>query len=232
MFSREIINDYGTYQSYSDSYILLRGVYDVNTLELTTINPELEQFKVFDSENINFAIQINKSIYIPSKLFSDLKTAYLESNPYYTIENLVKVQIDIKKFLDGLFSKYETPSFVATISFNSSTSGSTDTTVSNLITENKSTKLLTRYQKAGVRSVQYQFYKDNQSISLNEDAIIEHIKFLFEDTTKRINGVWHTEDYSATGSGSVDSKLPLYTDITPPISQRVSSLEDYLRDVV
>ena len=78
MFSREIINEYGDYTIKSKDSVLLKGRFDKNFLEVKTIDPTQIQYKVFDSTNINFAIRIGTSTYIPSNIFTKLQTAYKE----------------------------------------------------------------------------------------------------------------------------------------------------------
>jgi hypothetical protein len=242
MFNRPIINEYGSYFKKNEKTVYLLGVYDKNFIELPIYDPTVEQYKVFPSENINFAIKINKagpgtllsnrntiifptSIYIPSHLFSKLKTAYLEGNPYYTIENLVTVEIDIAKFLFGVIDKYtRINTDVITTDFTVSPTGEGVVAITDVKKES-------RLNKAGVRDIEYQFYINNEELTLDDNDIISQIKFLFEDTNIRVGGSWHTVNYLNADGSVIIENLPTGTDIVPPLTQRINSMEDYLRDV-
>jgi hypothetical protein len=112
MFSREIINEYGDYIVKNKNSVLLKGTYDKNFIELKVIDPTQVQYKVFDSNSINFAIRIGSSTYIPSNIFTKLQAAYNEGNPYFTINDVITIDLDISKtlaFIDGKFNtKMET----------------------------------------------------------------------------------------------------------------------------
>lgn len=155
MFSREIINEYGDYQIQSKDSVLLKGRFDKNFLEVKTIDPTQIQYKVFDSTNINFAIRIGTSTYIPSNIFTKLQTAYKEGNPYFTAKDVITIELDLSKtlsFIDGKFNikgqtkqvtyagsetKYTTTETKTTTSTIFTKSGSTDVQQSAVITSNE-----------------------------------------------------------------------------------------------
>jgi hypothetical protein len=238
MFSREIVNDYGSYSIKNKSTALLKGVFDKNFIELTIIDPSTISYKVFDSENINFTITVGNSIYIPSHIFSDLKKAYEEGNPYYTITDIISVQLDLSKTLDYNNSKFGSKIETNTISYSGSlvtadnpsgsVSGSVAITQVNLVSNVGSS---TRFEQAGVQNVEYQFYKNNNPVELNDTAIINQIRFLFEDTTTRITGVSYIQTYQKADGSVIVENLPASTDVVKPVTNRVTALDDYLKDV-
>lgn len=238
MFSREIVNDYGSYSIKNKSTALLKGVFDKNFIELTIIDPSTINYKVFDSENINFTITIGNSIYIPSHIFSDLKKAYEEGNPYYTIKDIISVQLDLSKTLDynknKFASKIETNtilysgSLVTAANPSGSVSGAASITQVNSVSNVGSS---TRFEQAGVQNVEYQFYVNNNPNELNDNAIINQIRFLFEDTTNRITGVSHIQTYQKADGSVIVENLPASTDVVKPVTSRVTALDDYLKDV-
>jgi hypothetical protein len=238
MFSREIVNDYGSYSIKNKSTALLKGVFDKNFIELTIIDPSTINYKVFDSENINFTITIGNSIYIPSHIFSDLKKAYEEGNPYYTIKDIISVQLDLSKTLDYNKNKFASKIETNTISYSGSlvtadnpsgsVSGSATITQVNSVSNAGSS---TRFEQAGVQNVEYQFYVNNNPNELNDTAIINQIRFLFEDTTNRITGVSHIQTYQKADGSVIVENLPASTDVVKPVTSRVTALDDYLKDV-
>jgi len=239
MFSREIVNDYGSYSIKNKSTALLNGVFDKNFIELTIIDPSTINYKVFDSTNINFTISVGNSIYIPSHIFSDLKKAYDEGNPYYTIKDIISVELDISKTLDYNKNKCASKIETNTVSYSGSlvtadnpsgsVSGSVSITQVNSISNVGSN---TRFGLAGVQNVEYQFYKNNNPNDLNDDAIINQIRFLFEDTTQRISGISHIQTYQRADGSVITENLPASTEVVKPVTTRVTALDDYLKDVV
>jgi len=238
MFSREIVNDYGSYSIKNKSTALLKGVFDKNFIELPTIDPTTTNYKVFDSENINFTISVGNSVYIPSHIFFDLKKAYEEGNPYYTINDIISVDLDISKTLTYNTNKFASKIETNTVSYSGSLvtadnpSGSVSGSVS--ITQVNSVSNIgssTRFEQAGVQNVEYQFYINNDSNNLNDTAIINQIRFLFEDTTNRITGISHIQTYQNTDGSVIVENLPASTDVVKPVTSRVTALDDYLKDV-
>jgi hypothetical protein len=238
MFSREIVNDYGSYSIKNETTALLKGVFDKNFIELPTIDPTTTNYKVFDSININFAIKVGNSVYIPSHIFSDLKKAYDEGNPYYTIKDIITVNLDLSKTLAYNDAKYSAKIETNTINYSGSLvtadnpSGSVSGSVA--ITQVNSVSKAgvgSRFTQAGVMGVEYQFYINNDPTLLNDNAIINQIKFLFEDTTNRISGVSHIQTYQNADGSVIVENLPASTDVVKPVTTRVTALDDYLRDV-
>jgi hypothetical protein len=241
MFSRELTNDYGTYSIKGKSTALLKGVFDKNFIELSIVDPTTITYKVFDSSNINFTIKVGNSTYIPSHLFSDLKKAYEEGNPYYTVKDIITVELDLAKTLSYIDGKYGAKVETNTITYNGtsitvanpsgSVSGSTTTIQVNA---NPVKGQSTRFGLAGVTEVKYQFYVDNNPNIPNDDNIIKHILFLFEDTTIRISGTSTVLPYQLNDASQsvILQNLPASTDVVKPVTTRVTNLDDYLRDVV
>lgn len=238
MFSREIVNDYGSYSIKNKSTALLKGVFDKNFIELTIIDPTTTNYKVFDSENINFTISVGNSVYIPSHIFSDLKKGYDEGNPYYTIKDIISVNLDLSKTLAYNDAKYSAKIETNTISYSGSLvtadnpSGSVSGSVSTIQVNSVSkTGVGSRFTQAGVQNIEYQFYVNNDPNVLNDTAIINQIRFLFEDTATRITGTSHIQTYQNADGSVIVENLPASTDVVKPITSRVTALDDYLKDV-
>ena len=237
MFSRSITNEYGSYSIVDNTTILLKGRFDKNFKELTTVDPTLEQYKVFDSNNINFAIRIGASTYIPTHIFEQLKTAYTEGNPYFSVNDLITIDLDLSKTLPYINSKYGTKIETSTISYSGSlliTSASISSSVTQstiLVQASASKGQQTRFELAGVTNVNFQYYIDNDPNKPNDDNIINQIKFLFEDTTTSISGSYTTLKYQDDKGAVITQNLPASTDVIKPAAQRVTNLDEYLRDV-
>jgi hypothetical protein len=193
---------------------------------------------VFDSTNINFTIKVGNSVYIPSHIFSDLKKAYDEGNPYYTINDIISIDLDISKTLAYNTNKFASKIETNTVSYSGSLvtadnpSGSVSGSVS--ITQVNSVSNIgssTRFEQAGVQNVEYQFYINNDPNVLNDIAIINQIRFLFEDTTNRITGISHIQTYQNADGSVIVENLPASTDVVKPVTNRVTALDDYLKDV-
>ena len=239
MFSREIVNDYGRYSIKNISTALLKGVFDKNFVELTIADPSTQAYKVFDSISINFLIKIDNSTYIPSHLFSELKKAYDEGNPYYTINDIITVELDLSKALAFNKNKFASNIETNTISYSgslvtaSNPSGSVSGSASIIQVNSVSKKgASSRFEQAGVQSVGYQFYIDNDSNILNDEAIINQIRFLFEDTKTRVTGTSKVQIYQNADESVIVENLPASTDVVKPVTTRVTSMDDYLKDVV
>jgi hypothetical protein len=95
-------NTYGYYLTEDSETIEFRGNFEENALFLRTKNPDEQlNYKVFVSpkKTINFAIQIvggsnPQTVYIPQHIYKDLKTAYIENNPYFTIKDITIIKLD------------------------------------------------------------------------------------------------------------------------------------------
>lgn len=233
MFSREVTNDYGSYKRKDDNTILFKGVFDKNFLELKTVDPNKETYKVFNcpSQSINFAVKLGSSTYIPQHLFTNLETAYKENNPYYTVNDLVTIELDLSKTIAFIESKYgakvETNSITYVGSSVTNESGSTNINVTSK--KGVSSKL----ELSGVTQLGLQFYKDNNPNTLNEENIIKHILFIFEETNVRVSGTYNTKQYQLNdvSQSVILENLPVSTDVVKPVTNRVTNLDDYLKDV-
>jgi hypothetical protein len=255
MFSREVTNDYGSYSKQSSTTILFKGVFDKNFRELTTIDPNTETYKVFNcpSQSINFAVKLGSSTYIPQHLFQRLITAYKENNPYYTINDLVTIEMDLSKTIEYIGKKFgaqiqansityigtetkvnvtNTQNSTATIT---TKSGSVDVTTNAILSTNTPTTqsvitvsaipsqtISSRLSLAGVTNLNLQYYINDNATQLNEENIIKQILFLFEETNIRVNGTYQTLPKEF---------VPVATDVVKPVTERVTALDDYLRDV-
>lgn len=262
MFSREITNDYGDYTIKGKDSVLLKGRFDKNFLEVKTIDPNQLQYKVFDSTNINFAIRISNSTYIPSNIFSQLQTAYKEGNPYFTPKDVITIDLDLSKTLSFIDNKYnvkvetkqvtyagsettitttQTKTVTSTIT---TKSGSVDVQQPAVITSNEAvpktvstvtasftSSFATRLELAGVKSVSYPFYVNNNPNELHDDNIIRYIQYLFEDTTTAPKGINNIVPYEYEDGTVIVQNLPASTDVVRPVTSRVTNLDGYLRDV-
>ena len=264
MFSREVTNDYGSYSKQSPTTILFKGVFDKNFKELTTIDPNTETYKVFNcpSQSINFAVKLGSNTYIPQHLFDTLVTAYNENNPYYTVKDLITIEMDLSKtiaYIEGKYgAKVETNSITyfgtekiidvtnnqtstATITTQSGSVNVTTPAVLNTATQTtasiieiNATKIQgisSRLELGGVTNLQFQFYNNNIPTSINEENIIKHILFIFDETNVRVSGNYTTLPYQNADGSVILSNLPASTDVVKPVTQRVTNLDDYLKDV-
>ena len=245
MFSREVTNDYGSYSRVNDSTILFKGVFDKNFRELKTIDPNTATYKVFNcpSQSINFAVKLGNSTYIPQHLFDRLITAYKENNPYYTINDLVTLELDLSKTIKFIEGKYgadietNTITYVGTsTAFSSSVvDGNVTTSITSsttTVTANPSKDISSRLELAGVTQLGFEVYKDNDVNILNEENIIKHILFIFEETNVRISGTYKNLLYQNQDESVIIANLPASTDVVKPVTTRVTSMDDYLKDVV
>jgi hypothetical protein len=245
MFSREVTNDYGSYSRVNDSTILFKGVFDKNFRELKTIDPNTATYKVFNcpSQSINFAVKLGSSTYIPQHLFDRLVTAYKENNPYYTINDLVILEMELTKIISFIENKYGGEVETNTITYIGSTSafsssvvdGDTTTSITSsttTVTANARKETSSRLELAGVTQLGFQFYKDNDPDILNEENIIKHILFIFEETNIRISGTYKNVLYQNADESVIIANLPASTDVVKPVTKRVTSMDDYLKDVV
>ena len=241
MFSREVTNDYGSYSKVNPNTILFKGVFDKNFRELKTIDPNTTIYKVFNcpSQSINFAVKLGSNTYIPQHLFDTLVTAYKENNPYYTVKDLITIEMDLSKTIAYIESKYgakvetnsityvgSTSEFTASADSGSTISGSTTNVTA---TGRKGTS--SRLELGGVTNLQFQFYNDNIPTSINEENIIKHILFIFDETNVRVSGVYTTLPYQNADGSVILPNLPASTDVVKPVTQRVTNLDDYLKDV-
>jgi hypothetical protein len=223
MFSREVTNDYGSYSRVNPNTILFKGVFDKNFRELKTIDPNTATYKVFNcpSQSINFAVKLGSNTYIPQHLFDTLVTAYKENNPYYTIKDLITIEMDLSKTINYIGSKYGAEITANSITYTGTLIGSS-TSGSIQVTATPSQTLNSKLGLAGVTALDLQFYNNMDDTQLNEENIIKQILFLFDETNVRISGTYQTlpSDF-----------VPVSTDVVLPLSQRVINLDDYLRDV-
>jgi hypothetical protein len=223
MFSREVTNDYGSYSRVNPNTILFKGVFDKNFRELKTIDPNTATYKVFNcpSQSINFAVKLGSNTYIPQHLFDTLVTAYKENNPYYTIKDLITIEMDLSKTINYIGSKYGAEITANSITYTGTLIGSS-TSGSIQVTATPSQTLNSKLGLAGVTALDLQFYNNMDDTQLNEENIIKQILFLFDETNVRISGTYQTlpSDF-----------VPVSTDVVLPLSQRVTNLDDYLRDV-
>jgi len=262
MFSKEIINDYGSYQRKNENTVLLKGLYDKNFKELTLINPESNVYKTFDSPSINFAIRIGNSTYIPTHIFNNLKTAYIEGNPYYTPNDVITIDLDISKTLSFIETKYGTQQKInkvnyvggeiksttiqqkTTTSTITTKSGSVNVNQNAIITSNEPVvnttstvvinnqeSLETRFEQAGVVDIQFQYYVDNNPNVVNDENIIKYLKFVFEDSNIVPKGDNKIVPYINSNGKVILENLPASTNVVPPAIERITTLDDYLKDV-
>lgn len=256
MFSREVTNDYGSYSKQSPTTILFKGVFDKNFRELTTIDPNTETYKVFNcpSQSINFAVKLGSNTYIPQHLFEKLVTAFKENNPYYTAKDLVTIEMNLSKTIEYISKKFgaqnitgnsityigsETKVNVTNNQNSTATittkSGSVDVTTNAILNTNTPTTqsiitvsavpsqtLNSRLSLAGVTKLNLQYYINDDATLLNEENIIKQILFLFEETNLRVAGTYETLPKEF---------VPVSTDVVKPVTERVTALDDYLRDV-
>ena len=89
-----------------------------------------------------------------------------------------------------------------------------------------------RLQVAGVDAVSYQFFIDNNPDTLNDNNIIEYIRFVFEENASlRPRGSFTIQQYELPNGEVIQANLPAETKIVNPVTDRVTNIDDYLRDV-
>ena len=237
MFSKEIQNDYGYYTRETPTTIKLVGTFDKNFLEFKSEPVNENLFKVFESPNqtINFGIKLNNNTWIPKHIFENLKKAYEEGNPYYKPSDITVVDLNISGTLAFIDNKYNSNIETAQVEFTGSKSffnlTAKVTQSVTTVTSTTNNKQQSRYELAGVQGVEYQFYSNNQPNKLNEENIINHILFIFEEKDKRITGKAYTQKYQNADGSVITENLPASTDIVKPATARVLFMDDYLRDV-
>ena len=186
---------------------------------------------------------MGSSTYIPQHLFDRLVTAYKENNPYYTINDLVILEMELTKIISFIENKYGGEVETNTITYIGSTSafsssvvdGDTTTSITSsttTVTANARKETSSRLELAGVTQLGFQFYKDNDPDILNEENIIKHILFIFEETNIRISGTYKNVLYQNADESVIIANLPASTDVVKPVTKRVTSMDDYLKDVV
>jgi hypothetical protein len=95
----------------------------------------------------------------------------------------------------------------------------------------KTQSLSSRLELAGVTELHFQFYKDNIATALNEENIIKQILYLFEESNSPSVGNYKNIKYLTDAGDVIVENLPASTDVVKPVTQRVTNLDNYLRDV-
>ena len=89
-----------------------------------------------------------------------------------------------------------------------------------------------RLEVAGVDDISYQFFIDNNPDTLNDNNIIEYIRFVFEEKNSiRPLGSFRIQQYELPNGEVIQTNLPAETRIVNPVRDRVTNVDDYLRDV-
>lgn len=182
---------------------------------------------------------------------------YFTPNDLITIQlNLSTVlsYIDQKYYTQNIASKVEYKGFgrvekltnintsIATIT---TQSGSTNVTQPATITLNTpgerevidvsasfSSTFKSRLEIAGVNDISYQFFIDNNPDTLNDNSIIEYIRYLFEEVDSvKPRGSYTVQPYELPNGEVIQVNLPTETKIVAPVVNRVTNVDDYLRDV-
>jgi hypothetical protein len=89
-----------------------------------------------------------------------------------------------------------------------------------------------RLEVAGVNDISYQFFIDNNSDTLNDNIIIEYIRYVFEEVGSiKPKGSYTIQQYELPNGEVIQANLPTETKIVAPVTNRVTNVDDYLRDV-
>jgi hypothetical protein len=89
-----------------------------------------------------------------------------------------------------------------------------------------------RLEIAGVNDISYQFFNNNNSEVLNDNSIIEYIRYIFEeDGSIKPKGSFTIQQYELPNGEVIQANLPIETKIVEPVTNRVTNVDDYLRDV-
>jgi hypothetical protein len=88
-----------------------------------------------------------------------------------------------------------------------------------------------RLEVAGVDDVSYQFFINNSEV-LNDNNIIQYIRYIFEeDNSNNPTGSFTIQQYELPNGEVIQANLPIETKIVAPVTNRVTNIDDYLRDV-
>jgi hypothetical protein len=100
------------------------------------------------------------------------------------------------------------------------------------VTGSFSSTFKSRLEVAGVNDISYQFFIDNNPDTLNDNSIIEYIRYVFEEVDSiRPRGSFTIQPYELPNGEVIQANLPTETKIVAPVTNRVTNVDDYLRDV-
>jgi hypothetical protein len=90
-----------------------------------------------------------------------------------------------------------------------------------------------RLEVAGVNDISYQFFIDNNTDTPNDNSIIEYIRYMFEEVDSvRPKGSFIIQQYELPNGEVIQANLPIETKLVEPVTNRVTNVDDYLRDVI
>ena len=214
-------------------------------LQLTLFTPQLKSLNLISGLEI---FQFGGVIGINNERFG------LISAPDLTPSENTLNYINTKYYVQNIASKVEYKGvgrIQKLINTNTSTatittkSGSTDVTQPATITLNTpgeeevvdvqgtfTSTSKSRLEVAGVDDVSYQFFNNNSEI-LNDNNIIEYIRYVFEEKGS-INpkGKFTIKQYELPNGEVIQANLPAETKLVAPVTDRVTNVDDYLRDVI
>ena len=97
---------------------------------------------------------------------------------------------------------------------------------------NFSSTFKSRLEVAGVNDISYQIFIDNNPDTLNDNSIIEYIRYIFEEVDSiKPKGSFTIQQYELPNGEVIQANLPTDTKIVAPVTDRVTNIDDYLRDV-
>lgn len=161
------------------------------------------------------------------------------NNKYYTKNIVNKVEYKGSGRIERLTNTNTSTATITTVS------GSTNVTQPATITLNTpaereirnvqgtfSSTFKNRLEVAGVNNVSYQFFINNDSELLNDNFIIEYIRYIFEEVDSiKPKGSFTVQQYELPNGEVIQANLPVEIKIVEPVTDRVTNIDDYLRDV-
>lgn len=104
-----------SYKSTTDS-IIVNGLVETNTVTFPKF--DISSIKTYDSISIRFLVEFNGEIWTSKTFYDDLQLAISENNPYFNLNNVPKVNIDVDAILTrmGKFSNQEEYAEVSVLS--------------------------------------------------------------------------------------------------------------------
>lgn len=106
----EIQNDYGFYNKESDTNFTLNGIFvehQISKKYQSLSSPDWQIIPGSDAVYIPFFIKIGKTKYICKQLYAELYKSYSEGNMYFTLDNILGVDVDTADTYKYIVEKYK-----------------------------------------------------------------------------------------------------------------------------
>ena len=106
----EIQNDYGFYEKETDTRFTLNGIYPEHQIVKDYPSLDSKEWKLIPNNEdvyIPFFIKIGDTKYICELLYKELYESYLEGNMYFTLDDILGIDIDTTKTYNYIVEKYK-----------------------------------------------------------------------------------------------------------------------------